>query len=47
MAWNLSRRLANGAKLKSILHIESGIEMLALGLLISSEVRLDVFFGSV
>jgi hypothetical protein len=44
VALNLSRRLTNGTKVKSILHIEAGIEMLALGLLISSEVYFNDFF---
>jgi hypothetical protein len=43
VALNLSRGLMNGTKVKSILHIEAGIEMLALAMLISSEVHFNVF----
>ena len=38
VALDLSRRLMNVNKVKSILHIEAGIEMIALAMLISSEV---------
>ena len=46
VALNLSRRLMNGARVKSILHIEAGIEMLALAMLISSEVHYHDIFES-
>lgn len=39
IALSLSRRLIAVSKVKSILHIESGLEMVALAMVISAEVR--------
>jgi hypothetical protein len=39
IALNLSRRLMDVVKVRNILHIEAGMEMIALAMLISSEVR--------
>lgn len=44
IALSLSRRLMGLFKVKSLLHIEAGIEMIALAMLISSEVRGFVIF---
>jgi hypothetical protein len=38
IAWNISKRLIAVVKVKSILNIEAGLEMIALGMAISSEV---------
>ena len=46
VALNLSWRPKTGARVKSILHIKAGIEMLALAMLISSEVHYHDIFES-
>lgn len=44
VALTLSRRLITVFKAKKILNIEAGMEMVALGMAISSEVSKDGFF---
>jgi hypothetical protein len=44
IALKLSKRLIGVAKVKNVLHIEAGLEMIALAMAISSEVSLALFF---
>jgi hypothetical protein len=47
VALHLSSRLSAGAKVKSVVNIEAGLEMIALALTISSEVCVVKMFGPI
>jgi hypothetical protein len=47
VALSLSRRLITVDKAKKVLNIEAGLELIALGMAISSEVRYDGLFPKI